>query len=48
MGDVVWTVDDRERTLTSFGVPGWGGLLLGGPAVLLLDETDDGHIVLYW
>ena len=48
VGDVLWTVDARERTVTSFGQPGWGGRLLGQPCVLLVDESAGGRIVLYF
>ena len=47
VGEVLWTVDARDRTLTSFGQPGWGGKLLGDDCVLLVDESAGGRIVLY-
>ena len=48
VGDVLWIVDERERTTTSFGQPGWGGRLLGDQCVLLVDESADGRVVLYF
>ena len=48
VGDVMWTVDARERTITSFGQPGWGGRLLGEDCVLLVDESAEGRTVLYF
>lgn len=48
VGDVMWTIDAREKTLSAFGQPGFGGMLLGSrPCVLLCDETD-GAVVLYF
>ena len=48
IGDVLFTVDTRERVQTSFGQPGWGGRLLDKDCVLLVDESADAHVVLYF
>ena len=49
-GDVVWQVDAREKTLSDFGEPGYGALLLGGrvPCVLLVEATPEATILYFY
>ena len=49
-GEVVWQVDAREKTLSAFGEPGYGSLLLGGsvPCVLLVEATAEATILYFY
>ena len=47
-GEVLWQVDAREKTISAFGEPGYGGLLLGSKTCVMLVDQSDGATVLYF
>ena len=48
-GEVMWQVDAREKTLTTFGEPGYGGLLLGTmPCVLLVEQMSEATVLYFY
>jgi uncharacterized membrane protein YgcG len=48
VGEIVWQVDATERTMTTFGQPGYGATLLGEHPCVLLVEDRDGCAALYF
>ena len=48
IGEVVWQIDRREKTLTAFGEPGFGGLLFGTQSCVMLVEQTGAFTCLYF